>query len=193
MILTDCAVCAAPLAHDAPHQCVRCQLAAQSNLASTYHSLGRKTEGLRMQAEAYSGCVQLYGDEDRETIREASNYAMNLLDLRRFTEAKSLLRKVIPVARRVLTDSNEITLKMRWSYALSLYEDPDATLDDLNEAVTTLEDVGRIARRVLGGANPLTVDIERALRDARAALSAREGDDARSVCDGVATMTPGGA
>ena len=168
-------------------------LAAQSNLASTYHSLGRKTEGLRMQAEAYSGCVQLYGDEDRETIREASNYAMNLLDLRRFTEAKSLLRKVIPVARRVLTDSNEITLKMRWSYALSLYEDPDATLDDLNEAVTTLEDVGRIARRVLGGANPLTVDIERALRDARAALSAREGDDARSVCDGVATMTPGGA
>ena len=82
---------------------------------------------------------------------------------------------------------------MRWSYALSLYEDPDATLDDLNEAVTTLEDVGRIARRVLGGANPLTVDIERALRDARAALSAREGDDARSVCDGVATMTPGGA
>ena len=65
---------------------------------------------------------------------------MNLLDLRRFEEARSL-RKTLPVARRVLTDSNEITLKMRWSYALSLYEDPDATLDDLNEAVTTLEDV----------------------------------------------------
>ena len=26
MILTNCAVCAAPLAHDAPHRCVRCQL-----------------------------------------------------------------------------------------------------------------------------------------------------------------------
>ena len=70
-----------------------------------------------MQAEAYSGCVQLYGDEDRETIREASNYAMNLLDLRRFEEAKSLVRKTLPVARRVLGESNELTLKMRWSYA----------------------------------------------------------------------------
>ena len=146
-----------------------------------------------MRAEAYAGYVQLYGEEHIETLREANNHAKALYNVRRYEEAKSFLRKMLPVARRVLTDSNEITLKMRWSYALSLYEDPDATLDDLNEAVTTLEDVGRIARRVLGGANPLTVDIERALRDARAALSAREGDDARSVCDGVATMTPGGA
>ena len=97
------------------------------------------------------------------------------------------------VARRVLGENHELMLMMRWAYARALYRDAGATLDDLNEAVTTLEDVGRIARRVLGGANPLTVDIERALRDARAALSAREGDDARSVCDGVATMTPGGA
>ena len=34
-----------------------------------------------------------------------------------------------------------------------------ATLEDFREAVTTLEDIGRTARRVLGGANPLTVDI----------------------------------
>ena len=51
--------------------------------------------------------------------------------------------------------------------------DDDATLDDLREAVTTLEDVGRIARRVFGGAHPLTMDIEENLR--RAALAAREG------------------
>ena len=54
------------------------------------------------------------------------------------------------------------------------YEDPDATLDDLREAVTSLEDTTRIARRVMGGAHPLTVDIEDELRDARAALRARE-------------------
>ena len=52
--------------------------------------------------------------------------------------------------------------------------DPAATLDDLREAVTTLEDAERIARRVLGGAHPLIAGIEDLLRNARAALRARE-------------------
>ena len=52
--------------------------------------------------------------------------------------------------------------------------DPDATLDDLREAVSTLEETERIARRVLGGAHPLTLNIEVALRQSRAALRARE-------------------
>ena len=63
---------------------------------------------------------------------------------------------------------------MRWVYAQSLYEDPAATLDDLREAVTTLVDVGQIGRRVLGGAHPLTEGMEEDLRDAQAALRARE-------------------
>ena len=54
------------------------------------------------------------------------------------------------------------------------YVDPDATLDDLREAVTTLEDAERIARRVFGGAHPLTAWAEGNLRYARAALRARE-------------------
>jgi hypothetical protein len=58
------------------------------------------------------------------------------------------------------------------NYAKSLYEDPDSTLDDIREAVTTLEDAGRIARRVLGGAHPLTESIEDNLQYARAALRA---------------------
>ena len=59
---------------------------------------------------------------------------------------------------------------MRRTYAQALYHDPGATLDDLREAMTTLEEIERIARRVLGGANPNTTAIERALRAARAAL-----------------------
>ena len=39
----------------------------------------------------------------------------------------------------------------------------DATLDDLREAVEMLEDTERTARRVLGGAHPLTTGIERSL------------------------------
>ncbi len=59
-------------------------------------------------------------------------------------------------------------------YAKALCRVDGATLDDLREAVTTLEDVERTARRVFGGAHPLTKDIEDALQEARAALRARE-------------------
>ena len=59
-------------------------------------------------------------------------------------------------------------------HARALYKDPDATLDDLREAVTTLEDTERTARLVLGGAHPEAVGIEKCLRRARAALHASE-------------------
>ena len=94
--------------------------------------------------------------------------------LERFEEAKSLLRKTAPVARRTLGESDEVTLKMRLIYGQSLYDHPDATLDDTREAVETLEDIRRIARRVLGSAHPLTTGIEDGLRNARAALAARK-------------------
>ena len=63
---------------------------------------------------------------------------------------------------------------MKLNYAKALYLDNDATLDDLREAVTTLENIEPIGRRVLGGVHPLTVQIERELRRSRAALRARE-------------------
>ena len=68
---------------------------------------------------------------------------------------------------------------MRGNYAAALFRDPGATLDDLREAVTIGEDTGRVARRVFGGQNPLTTGIEKSLRYARAALSARETGGAR--------------
>ena len=92
-----------------------------------------------------------------------------------------MLRKTIPVAQRVLGESYELTLRMRKIYATALYIDPSATLDDLREAVTTLEELERTARRVMGGAHPLTVGIEGYLRDARAALRAREAPSPRGA------------
>ena len=49
-----------------------------------------------------------------------------------------------------------------------------ATLDDLHEAVTTLEVAARYARRVFGDAHPLKMNIDGQLRKARAALRVRE-------------------
>ena len=61
---------------------------------------------------------------------------------------------------------------MRWYYAMALYEDDGATLDELREAVTRLEDTARIMRRVLGGMHPLTAQIEYCLQEARSKLAA---------------------
>ena len=52
--------------------------------------------------------------------------------------------------------------------------DDVATLEDLREAMTTLEDAGQIARRVLGGTHPDVEAIESVLQRVRAALRARE-------------------
>ena len=62
---------------------------------------------------------------------------------------------------------------MKHKCASSLYLDDAATLDDLREAVTTLEEIEVTARRVLGGAHPLTTEIEKSLGESRDALYAR--------------------
>ena len=230
MILTNCAACAAPLAHNAP-RCVRCwtrycdstcqhdhwrrghkqmckkihrggnaeqynadkkykeavavaveacaddtkgQIVVQGNLANTYQLLHRYDEALPMRREVYSGFVQLYGEEHGESLREAFNYVTLLNVLNSFEEAKSLMRKTIPKARRIFGENGIDTLKMRVVYAQLLYKDDGGTLDDLREAVTMLEGTERTARCVLGGTHPLVVDTERSLRDARDTLRARE-------------------
>ena len=67
---------------------------------------------------------------------------------------------------------------MRWNYAETLYLNPGAKLDDLSEAVTTLEEIEQIARRVLGSDHPITTGIVyhlQALLRAREAPSPRGG------------------
>ena len=88
----------------------------------------------------------------------------------RFGEAKSLLRKTMPVALRVLGQSHEITIKMRKNYAQFLYTDDSATLDDLREAVGILEEIDSTARRVYGGSHPITAGMGESLRIAQAFL-----------------------
>ena len=145
----------------------------QSNLAVTYDNLGRYHESLRLKRDVYSGYLRLFGDEHLETIRTAYNYAVSLLILERFTEARALLLETMPVARRVLGESHDLMLRMRWIYGKALYKDDAATLDELREAVATLDETARTAQRVLGGAHPDTAMIEKDLHRALAALGAR--------------------
>ena len=74
----------------------------------------------------------------------------------------STRRAIRAVASSVVTASRRSSSEALPSYA---------TLDDLREAVTTLEETARLARRVLGGAHPTTVRIEGALQGARTKLA----------------------
>ena len=142
----------------------RSMLAMQGNLASTYERVGRKEEALSMERNVYSGHLKLNGEEHEDTVIAANNYASSLIRLEHSEEAKALLRKTMPVAQRVLGESHETMLNMRWLYAAALSKSTGATLNDIREAATTLEETERTARRVLGSAHPLTKIIERNLR-----------------------------
>ncbi len=167
-------------------------LDVQSNLSNTYELLGRHESALHMKRDVYSGRLKLNGEEHPQTLIVANNYANSLCNLQRHAEAKTLLRKTIPVARRNFGDSSDLTLQLRANYAAALYMDDGATLDDIREAMSTLEEIERIARRVFGGRHPTAVRMVRSLQKARAVLSTREGD-VEPLREAVAAMTPGDA
>jgi len=155
-------------------------LVTQGNLANTYDSLARP-EALPLRRDVYTGTLKLYGGKHNATFIEASNYANSLVGLLHFEEAKSLMRKTMPVAERILGKGHRLTLKMRWIYAEALYSDTGATLNGLREAVTTLEETERIARRALGIYHPVTSGMEGTLQEAQAALRARETPPSESA------------
>jgi tetratricopeptide (TPR) repeat protein len=163
----------AELAMEQRHGDTNGVLVVSSNIANTYNSLGRLEPALLLKRDVYSAHLKLSGENNEYTLQAANNYAYSLVELKRFKEAKSVLRKTMSVVRRALGEGHEHMLKMRWSYAMALYKDNAATLDNLREAVATLEEIVRIARQVFGGSHPLVRDIEKSLRDARAALRRR--------------------
>ena len=65
-------------------------------------------------------------------------------------------------------------VRVRSGHARTLYEDDSASLDDLREAVATLEEIEPTARRVLGDAHPTVHLIEKSLQHTRAVRAARE-------------------
>ena len=118
--------------------------------------------------------MKLYGEESFETLREANNYAALLKELKQFTLATSVLRKSIRVARRVLGENHSLTLTSRSLIAQTIFHNPGATLDDIREAINTLEEMEPISRRALGIAHPIAVNIQGELQQARALLRARK-------------------
>ena len=124
-----------------------------------------------MRRDVYSGVLKLYGEEHSETIREANNYAVVLLSLWHHAEAKPILCKAIPNARRTLGAEHDLTLNLRKFYGRCLYQDPSASRGDVAEAIEIFEDVQRRARRVFGAGHPNWRDLPAHLEAAREFLA----------------------
>ena len=107
-----------------------------------------------------------YGAQHRQTLISANNYAMTLLDLRRFAEAKKLLRKVAPVARRALGAEHALTLSLREDLSRATL-DGKSSADEKREALQMLEDTVAVMRRVLGPAHPDTLHAQNNLEGYR--------------------------
>ena len=171
MILTNCAACAAPLAHDAP-RCVRCWTRYCSAACLNNHAhRGGHSEEICAERERAGGAEQYHANRKcTEAVAVAvAKCAADTEDQTCYICLEGGSEEGL-VASRILGESRELTLKIRWIYGQALYMDPDATLDNLREAVSTLEDTERIARRVLGGAHPTAAGIERDLENARETL-----------------------
>ena len=148
-------------------------LVVQGNLANAYQKHGRLEDALLAMRDVYLGFLKLEGKAGKRTLAAANNYINLLRILKRFKEARSLLRKTTPLAQRVLGEGHQVTLTMKKMKAEMLYDDDGATLDDLREAVEMLESVARVWTRVFGEAHPETPMIRAALEDAREVLAAR--------------------
>ena len=77
-------------------------LAVQGNLANTYKSLDGLNRPFSATRRILWNIEAMAKRQHRDTLGAANNYALSLIGLERFEEAKSLLRKTVPVARRVL-------------------------------------------------------------------------------------------
>jgi len=137
-------------------------LVAQGNLSNTYEALGRFEDSLRLRQEVYTGYLKFAGVEHPPTLRAGNNYAIHLLELQRFKEAKRVLRKVTPVAQRVLGTENDITLSLREDLSRATL-DGESSAEEKREALRVLEDVAGVRRRVLGPAHPDTLYGQRQL------------------------------
>ena len=145
MILTTCAACAAPLAHDHKKRCSRCKTRYCNEACQRDHWERGGHEALCRRIKRGGGAEQYHADK-------------------KYKEAVA-----VAVDRH---GANHIeTLKLRWRLATSLYKCEGASISDCEEAVATLEDVILISRRVCGTNHPTFAKAPIALESAREALA----------------------
>ena len=144
------------------------------DIANTYQLLGKHEQALLLRRDVHAGQLRILGWENINTLTTTNNYASLLKELQRYEEAKSLICKTMPVARRVLGEFHEVTIKMLWVHADILCENNSSTLDDLRELLNTLEDSARGAKQVYGASHPFAKGFLYHIECSRLVIAARE-------------------
>ena len=139
-----------------------------ADLPSTYQVGGARVELVGLRNASLNGAT---GHVVKELDAGTGRIAVKLISGREVAVKPENLK----LAEFELILDNPHHVEKKYNEAVAVDGDPGASLDDLREAVTTLEDTARIARRVLGGEHPLTAGVEKALGKSRAAYDTRRG------------------
>ena len=141
----------------------------RENLATCLCDNGRKDDAVAMLRMIYAKSLAL-GDSEENTFGRGLNLAISLKCMGSYTEAKSFLREQLPKARDALGAEDCTYIKLRATYAQTLYFDNGASRDDVVEASTILEELVSTTRRVLGPSHPLAQGIMKNMMEARMKL-----------------------
>ena len=119
-----------------------------------------------------------HGIDDASTIQAGLNLSVSLTDLKRYEEARSIQRKIIPVALRILGAENDTTLLLLRTNVRSVYSDPKATLADLRQTERSMRDVLQRTRQIYGASHPDTQTCERFMHNVKQILAKRDSGGA---------------
>ena len=145
-------------------------LTTKNNLAMCYGKTGRPKEARRLHSEVHAGWLRLKGTDHEQTINAANNLAISSMALGHLGDAKSLLRKNIRACRRSFGADHVYTFRAHSLFVRILYIE-QASMEDLREAVSIMEDVCRRGRRVLGDSHPEYQELQFTLATARRVLA----------------------
>ena len=154
---------------------------ALGNLATSYCGLGRHEECLALEMESYQGWKDLYGPSHERTILGAMCASSSLNTLKRYAEAREFMREQIDISRRSLGASHEMTLKLRRNLCKNYFLDQsNFSAEEMRQALSDLEDVLRLWRRVFGEQHPQTKFTEAMLLIAQMQLASGDASTMES-------------
>ena len=152
MILTTCAACAAPLAHDAP-RCVRCKLRYCN--ATCQHDHWRR--GHKQM------CKKIHRGGNAEQYHADKKY-------------KEAVAEAVEACAEDIGRDHSTTFGFCRVYARSLFCGAEGSRAELEEALTVLEDVAQRIDRVRGASHPERVGVEHELDAVRKLLGSSQED-----------------
>jgi hypothetical protein len=150
------------------------------NLARCYLDIGRVDEALAIFVELHSEAAVDDGPSHPHTLSAAVAVVTMQNNVQRYAAALSFSREhdLISLCDRVLGSTNGATMKFRLIYAMASFHEaaaPPVSRGDMANALADMEELGRTTRRVLGDANPQTIEVQFSIARHRKIFEALSG------------------